>query len=191
MSKLFDTLSREAFRAGVNPRTAESRKWFRQRAKELRGVNRKELMGELPSGGSVVGTMQMFFYNPKTKDTLPYYDKFPLVVVVGPAKGGFYGLNLHYLPPFLRAKLLGGLMDIATSKTSPSAKFEISYGTLKAASNQSAYKPCFKHYLASNVASGFAKVPAPEWEIATFLPIAQFAKIPNPLKAYADSRKMI
>ena len=64
MSKLFDTLSREAFRAGVNPRTAESRKWFRQRAKELRGVNRKELMGELPSGGSVVGTMQMFFYNP-------------------------------------------------------------------------------------------------------------------------------
>ena len=191
MSKLFDTLSREAFRAGVNPRTAESRKWFRQRAKELRGVNRRELMGELPSGGSVVGTMQMFFYNPKTKDTLPYYDKFPLVVVVGPAKGGFYGLNLHYLPPFLRAKLLGGLMDIATSKTSPNAKFEISYGTLKAASNLSAYKPCFKHYLASNVASGFAKVPAPEWEIATFLPIAQFAKIPNPLKAYSDSRKMI
>jgi hypothetical protein len=41
-----------------------------------------------------VGSMQMFFYDPKTKETLPYYDTFPLVVVVGPAEGGFYGLNL-------------------------------------------------------------------------------------------------
>ena len=35
MSNIFDTLSREAFRAGVNPRTDESRKWFRQRAKSI------------------------------------------------------------------------------------------------------------------------------------------------------------
>ena len=99
MSNLFDTLSREAFRAGVNPRTDESRKWFRQRAKELRGIDRKDLMQELPAGGSVVGSMIMFFYDPKTKDTLPYYDTFPLVVVVGPAPGGFYGLNLRRFNP--------------------------------------------------------------------------------------------
>ena len=34
----------------------------------------------------IVGSMQMFFYDPKTKDTLPYYDKFPLAIIVGPAK---------------------------------------------------------------------------------------------------------
>ena len=117
MSKIFDTLSREAFRAGVNPRTDESRKWFRQRAKDLRGINRKELMKEDPlerGGEEIVGSMQMFFYDPKTKDTLPYYDRFPLVVVVGPAEKGFYGLNLHYLPPILRAKdvrLINGSCD--------------------------------------------------------------------------------
>ena len=119
MSKIFDTLSREAFRAGVNPRTDESRKWFRQRAKDLRGINRKELMKEDPlerGGEEIVGSMQMFFYDPKTKDTLPYYDRFPLVVVVGPAEKGFYGLNLHYLPPILRAKMLDSLMEVATSK---------------------------------------------------------------------------
>ena len=191
MSNLFDTLSREAFRAGVNPRTDESRKWFRQRAKSLRGINRNDLKSELPSGGSVVGTMQMFFYDPKTKDTLPYYDTFPLVVVVGPAEGGFYGLNLHYLPPVLRAKMLDALMDIATSKKSPTAKFDITYSTLKSTSNLRYFKPCFKHYLTSHVKGSFSMVPAPEWEIATFLPVAQFKKIPNPLIAYKDSRKMI
>ena len=121
MSKIFDTLSREAFRAGVNPRTDESRKWFRQRARDLRGINRKELMKEDPlerGGEEIVGSMQMFFYDPKTKDTLPYYDRFPLVVVVGPAEKGFYGLNLHYLPPILRAKMLDSLMEVATSKKS-------------------------------------------------------------------------
>ena len=40
-------------------------------------------------GEEIVGSMQMFFYDPKTKDTLPYYDRFPLVVVVGPAEKGF------------------------------------------------------------------------------------------------------
>ena len=191
MSNLFDTLSREAFRAGVNPRTDESRKWFRQRAKELRGIDRKDLMQELPAGGSVVGSMIMFFYDPKTKDTLPYYDTFPLVVVVGPAPGGFYGLNLHYLPPMLRAKMLDGLMDIASSKKSPNAKFDISNKTLKGISKLRYYKPCFKHYLGGYLKSGISMVPAPEWEIATFLPVAQFKKIPNPLEAYADSRAMI
>jgi len=191
MSNIFDTLSREAFRAGVNPRTDESRKWFRQRAKELRGIDRKDLMQELPAGGSVVGSMIMFFYDPKTKDTLPYYDTFPLVVVVGPAPGGFYGLNLHYLPPMLRAKMLDGLMDIASSKKSPNAKFDISYKTLKGISKLRYYKPCFKHYLGGYLKSGISMVPAPEWEIATFLPVAQFKKIPNPLEAYADSRAMI
>jgi len=194
MSKIFDTLSREAFRAGVNPRTDESRKWFRQRAKALRGINRRELMREDPierGATEIVGSMQMFFYDPKTKDTLPYYDRFPLVVVVGPAEKGFYGLNLHYLPPILRAKMLDSLMEVATSKKSPNAKFQITYERLKGMSSMRYFKPCFKHYLSSHVKSQFARVPAPEWEIATFLPIAQFEKIPNPLTAYKDSRKML
>ena len=52
------------------------------------------------------GNMYMFFYDPKYKETLPYYDGFPLIIMLGPAKGGFMGLNLHYLPPAVRARLL-------------------------------------------------------------------------------------
>jgi hypothetical protein len=139
---------------------------------------------------SLIGSMQMFFYDPKFKDTLPYYDKFPLVVVIGPAPGGFYGLNLHYLPPILRAKMLDALMDIADSKKSEDAKFRIRYSTLQSNAKLKWYKPCFKHYLNKHVESRFAEVSAPEWEIATFLPTAQFRKS-NSQKVFSDSRKII
>src|SRR6056300_287940 len=118
MSQIFNRLELQAFRAGVTPRTKESREWFRKKASNMRSINREALMKEEPlrqSNKRIIGSMQMFFYDPKTKDTLPYYDKFPLVVVVGPAEGGFYGLNLHYLPPILRAKMLDALMEVASS----------------------------------------------------------------------------
>ena len=116
MSNIFNRLELQAFRAGVTPRTKESREWFMNKAKNMRSINRQALIKEDPlvqrnalknlSRTGLVGTMQMFFYDPKHKDKLPYYDLFPLIVVVGPAEGGFYGLNLHYLPPILRAKML-------------------------------------------------------------------------------------
>ena len=49
----------------------------------------------------------------KHKETLPFYDSFPLVIIIGKAKGGFLGMNLHYLPPTLRAKFLDALMENA------------------------------------------------------------------------------
>jgi hypothetical protein len=113
-----------------------------------------------------------------------------LVIVVGPAKGGFYGLNLHYLPPMLRAKMLDALMETANMKAGEEAKFQITYKKLQAISKLKYYEPCFKHYLTKHVKSKFAEVPMPEWEIATFLPTAQFRKA-NSKKVYADSRKKI
>lgn len=93
MSKLFQNLEIEAFRAGVTPRTDQSRAWFRQRARDIRRVNRKQLMQSnevIRTSESVVGNMYMFFYDPKHKDTLPYYDTFPLVFIVGRCQGWFY-----------------------------------------------------------------------------------------------------
>ena len=48
----------------------------------------------------------IFDYKPIGSDKLPYYDKTPLVIpLYGDAKT-FTGLNLHYLPPKFRAKVL-------------------------------------------------------------------------------------
>ena len=192
-SNIFNRLELQAFRAGITPRTKESREWFRKKASNLRSINREALMNEDPikrGNKQIVGSMQMFFYDPKFKEELPYYDAFPLVIVVGPAEGGFYGLNLHYLPPILRAKFLDALMDIADSKNTDDAKFSLSYRLLQRSSKLKYFKPCFKHYLSKHVKSKFAEVPAPEWEIATFLPTADFRKR-NRNKVYYDSRGMI
>ena len=163
------------------------------KAKTMRGINREELMKEEPlsrSGRRIIGSMQMFGYDPKHKDTLPYYDRFHLAIIVKPAKGGFLGLNLHYLPPILRAKFLDALMDNVTSKKSDNAKFDLTVRLLASASKLKYYEPCIKHYLSEKVATKFAEVKAPEWEIATFLPLAQFEKATKQ-KIYADSRKML
>jgi len=155
MSNLFKTLELEAFRAGITPRTQQSRDWFRRKAQQLRRVNRNELMKE------------------------------------DPVQGGFLGLNLHYLPPLLRAKLLDGLLDTITdSKYTDKTKFNVTYSMLKRAAKMKYFKPCVKHYLNDHVRSRFARVPAPEWEIATFLPMADFQKA-GKNKVYSDSRRMI
>jgi len=194
VSNIFQKLEIEAFRAGITPRTKESRKWFMNKIKNMRNINREKLMESEPlkkKSQGVVGNMYMFSYDPKHKETLPYYDLFPLVVVIGPAEGGFLGLNLHYLPPQLRAKLLDGLMDITSDKKfNDSTKFTATYALLARAAKLKYFKPCVKHYLNDHVTSKFALVPAPEWEIATFLPTAQFRKANN-FKVYSDSKKMI
>tara|TARA_R110002126_G_scaffold93949_3_gene222309 strand:- start:2944 stop:3528 length:585 start_codon:yes stop_codon:yes gene_type:complete len=194
MSSLFNKLELQAFRAGVTPRTRESRAWFQKKAADLRRIDRKALMSEDPlkkTGSEIVGHMYMYFYEAKNKDTLPYYDKFPLTIVAGPAEGGFYGLNLHYLPPVLRAKFLDSLLDVTNnSRYDETTKFNLSYKMLKRASKMKYFAPCFKHYLNSQVRSQFAKVSAPEYEIAVFLPTAQWSGATKN-KVYSDSRKML
>jgi hypothetical protein len=193
MSNLFKNLEYEAFRNGITPRSKQSRDWFRKKAQEMgRGVNRGALMKEDPielKSKKILGSMMMFFYDPKLKKTLPFYDSFPLVIVLQPAEGGFLGLNLHYLPPVLRAKFLDALLEITNnSKYDESTSFTATYDLLKRSSKMKYFKPCIKHYLTSHVRSKFAYVPAPEWEIATFLPTADFQKA-SQSTVYADSRR--
>ena len=194
MSNIFNRLELQAFRAGITPRTKESRAWFKKKASNLRSINREALMKEEPlrrTNKEVVGNMYMFQYDPTHKDTLPYYDLFPLAIVIGPAEGGFLGLNLHYLPPILRAKMLDGLMGITTNKAfNDTTRFRAQYSLLQKSSKLRFYKPCVKHYLDAQVKSQFALVPSTEWEIATFLPTAQFRKANN-FKVYSDSQRMV
>lgn len=193
MSNLFQKVEFEAFRAGITPRTKESREWFRKKVQNMRGINRRELMNSEPlekRNRSAVGSMFCFFYDAKHRDTLPYWDAFPLVIAVGPANKGFYGLNLHYLPIALRAKMLDSLMDITNNKKyDETTKFEVSYEALQRIAKLKYYKPCFKHYLTSQVEGKLAYIPPPEWEIATFLPTAQWQG--NKGQVYKDSRSMI
>ena len=191
MASLFDKLESEAFRKGIQTRTKEANTWFQKKVKAL-GPQTVAILKDdrlTQRGGAKSGEMVMYTYNPKLKATLPYYDTFPLTIVVGPAKDGFYGINLHYLPPKVRAIFLDKLNDVASNqKFNATTKFKITYALLKATKNYKYFKPCFKHYLTKGVTSKIMKVSASEWNIAIFLQTSTFKKASEGT-VWSDSRK--
>jgi hypothetical protein len=191
---LFNKYQAQAFKAGVAPRSVESRKWFMNKLKDLRNVSRTQLLNDpavRAKNRLRVGSMYMYFYDPKHKKTLPYYDRFPLTIMVEPAPGGFYGINLHYLPPILRAKMFDALLDITNNtRYDESTKFKLSYDLLKSSSKLRWFAPCFKRYLYSHVKNSPVIVDATEWEVAMFLPTEQFKKDTRD-NIWKESRKSV
>jgi len=192
MASLFDTLETQAFRAGITARTKESKKWFETNVKKLGAVSRQALLKDDALDKvtkTLWGNMYMYFYDPKLKEELPYYDRFPLIIMVQPAPGGFYGLNLHYLNPRVRAKFLDELMKTAPKRITDKSRIRARYDLLTSSRKFKEFKPCFKHYLTSHVASKIVRVPMAEWEIAIFLPTEQFKK-KGKTAVWAESNKI-
>mgnify|MGYP006430763343 CR=1 FL=1 len=191
---LFTELQAAAFREGLNPRTKKARRWFQDKAQNLGKLNKLDVISDKrlsQQDRPAPGKMMMFFYNPKTKDSLPYYDTFPLILFVDFAPGGYYGLNMHYLPPSHRAKLFDKLLETKNnSKYDESTKLNLSYNLLKTTAKYSAFRPAFKRYLTGYVKSKMVIVDAPEWPIALFLPTESFKKA-GTSTVWSDSRKMI
>jgi hypothetical protein len=196
MASLFDDILVQGVRSGQIPsRTQAARDWFRDKARTQRSARAypANLMKETGNKENDVrpGHMYHFYYDPKTKATLPYYDKFPLIFMVGPAPKGFYGINLHYLPPKLRATLMDNLYSVVSNKRyDENTKLRISYDILKGASKYRFFKPTFKHYLNEHVNSQFLKIDSAEWDIALFLPTERFEKA-GKSRVFADSRKAV
>tara|TARA_B110000211_G_scaffold233282_1_gene299053 strand:+ start:609 stop:1196 length:588 start_codon:yes stop_codon:yes gene_type:complete len=193
-NSLFHKLEIEAYRKGLQARSKEARSWFRGKTKELSGVNRQSLLkdGALQKVKSPeAGDMYMFFYDAKGRKTLPYWDAFPLTIMVEPTKDGFYGLNLHYLSPMLRAKFLDKLMETANnSRFDDGTKLRLNYSLLKSVAKYREFQPCFKRYLTANIQGSVARVEAPEWDIAIFLPTEQFQG-KNKTHVWGASKRMI
>ena len=180
MASLFDKLESEAFRKGLQARSKEANDWFAKNVSKLGKIGSGKMLGDdrlRKQAGASPGDMVMYTYNPKHKATLPYYDTFPLAIVVGSAPGGFHAINLHYLPPKVRAIFLDKLNDVASNqKFNATTRFKITYKLLMATKSYKYFKPCFKHYLSANVTSNIMKVNAAEWNIAIFLQTASFKK---------------
>jgi len=59
---------------------------------------------------SYLGTLILFgYYDPKTKDQLPYWDMIPLLLLFGFSGTYMWGLNIHYIPYTYRVKFVGEL----------------------------------------------------------------------------------
>ena len=193
MASKFDEILAQGVRAGQIPaRTQAARDWFRNKARGTSATPEAIVRGEKARYKTRVsmGKMYLFNYDPKTKATLPYYDRYPLIFPVQGAPGGFYGINMHYLPYVLRARLMDALYDLSSNERyDERTKLRLSYDILKGATKYKAFKPTFKRYLSSHVRSRFIEINSSEWDIALFLPLESFAKASKG-SVWADSRKM-
>ena len=190
MAYLIDRIQTSIQKEGLKPRTRASRQWLNSKVNSLKPTP-SSLMAdrERLRDKSFVGKMYFFFYDPKLKDSLPYYDRFPLVIPIERYSDGFLGLNLHYIHPKQRIFLLDKLSDTASNnRYDEKTKLRVSYDYLKAASSIFEAMPCIKRYLFQNIQSRFLEITADEWDIAALLPVESFVGSTESV-VYANSRK--
>jgi len=194
MADIFDAILTKGVRAGKIPgRSQDARTWFRQQARRAKTSPSQVIRASSQTlmNRQAVGQMYFFQYDPKWKKTLPYYDTFPLIFPIGPAKGGFMGINFHYLPLPLRAKLMDALYNLTNNtKFDESTRLKISLNILQSTARFKWYKPTVKHYLRQHLRSRFLLINSSEWDTALFLPVARFKK-GSVSDVYADSKRII
>jgi hypothetical protein len=172
---LLDKFSAEMRSAGIVPRTDAARAWLGDKINKLRiPANRSNILTDAKriSPKAFVGRMYFFHYDPKYKDTLPQWDKFPLVIPMEPYSDGFLGLNLHYLDPYSRLVMLDKLSDfISNDKYDDTTSFRLSYNLLSKSKRYSIIQPCIKRYLFQHIMSSLIYIEPEHWETAIFLPV--------------------
>ena len=176
--------------AGAKARAAGD--WFREKVKQagasakMKAVTPNQLLRRQPDDNILLGKMFFYKYDPKFAKKLPYWDMYPLVFPFERAPGGFYGLNLHYIPPRDRAVLMDNLNQYASNnKYDKTTRLELSYRLLK---RYGRAVPCVKRYLGDRIVSQTVRIDADEWEVAIFLPVERFQKASKG-EVWKDSRR--
>jgi hypothetical protein len=191
---LLTTLAEQKSAAELQTMSRESLKWLTQKVATLknpraisvaitREKNRFVPRGLKPQPNVTkrfrIGSMYFFVYDPKGKNQLDYYDRFPLVIPLESYSDGFLGLNLHYLPMRYRVYFMRKLMPRAVlNDDNEIMRLRISYEILDASRKYKEFRPCLKRYLYSHIRSRILAVEPEEWDIAMYLPVQQFKKAP-------------
>ena len=163
--------------------------WYRNKIAEFGTPRPQQLLRDgKRSNRPFYGKLNMFFYDPKHKKKLPYYDTFPLVLPLETYNDGFLGLNLHYLPIPLRIRLLDGLVDYSNNTAfDETTRLVVNYKRLK---NIELIRPTIHKYLSGYTKSQFRRIDADEFTIATLLPVQRFKKATDK-EVWRESRSMI
>ncbi|MCK9369128.1 hypothetical protein M0R04_04170 [Candidatus Dojkabacteria bacterium] len=196
--RLLDRIKEAVAKEGLIARTTIARNWIMKLIRETVKMNSSAKMGfvnlstksKKPQRSTLtLGKMYFYFYDPKTKEQLPYYDTFPLVIPIDymPASrsaskkdNGFIGLNLHYIKPQDRMILLDELYTITNNDNyDETTKIRLKYKSLVKNINLIKAMPCLKWYLFKQVRSNILEVDADHWDIAALLPFSQFMKQPK------------
>jgi hypothetical protein len=165
---------------------------FQSRGQQREEV-RKDFALETTTGFnmSMVGKMLFYKYDAKTKAKLPYWDQFPIMFPFKVQGNYMLGMNLHYLPPVERARLMYALFSVINSQTlDTNSKLLITYKTLNNSAKFVNFKPCIKKYLAGQIRSRVAIIDPHEWTNVAMMPLANFMKATE-FKIWNDSIEII
>jgi len=172
----------------------KSRTWFQQQVTLLgaKRISKTDLFRQERTVSKITpGSLYLFYYDPKFKEELPYYDRFPLVFPYSATKDGFIGLNMHYLPYFPRVKLFQKLLTYANNDLfDETTKLKYSWSLIKGVSKFRPAQPCIKQYLLDHVQSAFIRIKPSDWHTVMMLPIEQFAGA-NKQTVWKESNKWV
>jgi hypothetical protein len=178
MASILTQLAQEKSAGELRTMSNESLKWLMAKIADVRGVRvAKGISNEKVRQVNkfILGGLYCFYYNPKGKTDLPYYDQFPMVLALERYNDGFLGLNFHYLPIKYRVVFLDKLMNFATmGDAGEIMRMRVTYDILTASKRLKLFKPCIKRYLSSHIQSKLLTIQPNEWDIAALLPLQQF-----------------
>ena len=159
--------------------------WFDNKAAEMTKlrVTPARLLKEAGTNlthNIIPGRMYCFMYDPKNKETLPYYDTFPLVIPFGRDKSSFIGLNFHYLNYKDRMFVFRELLKISgNTALTDTTKIKYTWEIAMRASTNKFAKVCVKRYLYSHVGSPFMAVQPNDYHTILMLPVQRFVGATN------------
>ncbi|QIG69655.1 DNA end protector protein during packaging [Rhizobium phage RHph_I46] len=199
VAETFDDIIRQLERgmsaSQINVRSRDAIKYFqtKNRAKAVdTGRPGIELLTKGQRGVSdfIPGTIMTYLYDAKHADTLEFWDRAPLIIFLDVQKNGnFLGLNLHYLPPNVRAKILALLMKTVTAtKLRHDVRMKLTYSMCQ---QIAAYQPlqfCLKSYIPNRITSKIVRIQPQDWTHAIFFPSDRFQKKSNRY-VWAQSKK--
>jgi hypothetical protein len=180
----FDTLRISA--AG----TERSVQWYQAQVRKLGAINVNKVLREGKKTNVIFpGEMYLFQYDPKTKDQLPYYDIYPLVLPFRKLENGFLGINLHYMPYGVRMYTLKQLDRFVNNRRmDETTRITLSWRLLESSIKFEPAKACVKHYISEQMQSRMMKIPYPDWIIASQLPVERFIGA-NKSTVWRDTRR--
>ena len=184
--------------AAIRSKTRGAMKWFLGKIRTVRGG--EAIIKDNPDFAAPVrsnhkpfiGGMFTYWYLAKTREKLPYWDAFPLIIPIEFYSDGFLGINLHYLPIQLRIKMLDKLMkyetQASTGGTGVRTYMKLSYPMLNAMKDLPAFNFCLKRYLYTQIKSKVIRIDSSAWREVAFLPTQQFQKQSETV-VWADAKR--
>lgn len=172
--------------------TKKSWNWFRiYIRKNLKGMRTSQVMRDNADVQSfpVAGSFYFYVYDAKHKKTLPYWDSFPLTLIIGVEEDSFIGINFHYLSPLHRMWLFSELMELKNNKRyNKQTRVIATYERMKMLSKFPLIQHSIKRYLFTQLRSKFIKVDPSIWGMSIQLPVERFNKS-NKAKVWKDAFK--